>query len=206
MTGSDDHGVKDATLHVNLENDSVSFQRRVFEGRPARRRSSRRPTSLILPSRESRRARSCITWLTVRDNFTPERAQRLHGRANHRNWRAGSTRREEEDRGKPGQGSSAVPESPRRPSRNSRIRLLPPRSSRKPAIKTRTKTTRISQATRTTKTAAREAITTSLNNKRERTARRQAPTRERPATRGIKTSKTPPGTSNRRPTTPSFAS
>ena len=33
MTGSDDHGVKDATLHVNLEGETL-YSKNVLEGRP----------------------------------------------------------------------------------------------------------------------------------------------------------------------------
>jgi len=35
MTGTDDHGVKDATLHVNVENESL-YSKNVLEGRPLR--------------------------------------------------------------------------------------------------------------------------------------------------------------------------
>ena len=53
MTGTDDHGVKDATLHVNQENDSV-LSKNVLEGKPAE--PDFKATQVRRPGRETIKA------------------------------------------------------------------------------------------------------------------------------------------------------
>jgi len=69
MTGSDDHGVKDATLHVNLENESL-YSKNVLEGRPTA--PEFRATEVIdLAQLRVKSGQTLRYWLTVRDNHEP---------------------------------------------------------------------------------------------------------------------------------------
>jgi hypothetical protein len=69
MTGSDDHGVKDATLHVNLENESL-VSKNVLEGRPVV--PEFKATEIIdLAQLRVRPGSKLRYWLTVRDNYEP---------------------------------------------------------------------------------------------------------------------------------------
>ena len=69
MTGSDDHGVKDATLHVNLENETL-YSKNVLEGRPTA--PEFRATEVIdLAQLHVKSGQSLRYWLTVRDNHEP---------------------------------------------------------------------------------------------------------------------------------------
>ncbi|MBV8311095.1 MAG: hypothetical protein JO344_11985, partial [Planctomycetaceae bacterium] len=72
MTGSDDHGVKDATLHVNLENESHEslYSKNVLEGRPTA--PEFRATEVIdLAQLHVKSGQTLRYWLTVRDNHEP---------------------------------------------------------------------------------------------------------------------------------------
>ncbi|MGA7499510.1 MAG: hypothetical protein WBX00_22505, partial [Isosphaeraceae bacterium] len=69
MTGSDDHGVKDATLHVNLENETL-YSKNVLEGRPTA--PEFRATEVIdLAQLHVNSGQTLRYWLTVRDNHEP---------------------------------------------------------------------------------------------------------------------------------------
>ncbi len=69
MTGWDDHGVKDATLHVNLENESL-VSKNVLEGHPTA--PEFRATELIdLVQLRVKTGQTLRYWLTVRDNHEP---------------------------------------------------------------------------------------------------------------------------------------
>ena len=69
MTGSDDHGVKDATLHVNLENETL-YSKNVLEGRPTA--PEFRATEVIdLAQLHVTSGQALRYWLTVRDNHEP---------------------------------------------------------------------------------------------------------------------------------------
>ncbi len=69
MTGSDDHGVKDATLHVKLGNESL-YSKNVLEGRPTA--PDFRATELIdLAQHHVKSGQTLKYWLTVRDNHEP---------------------------------------------------------------------------------------------------------------------------------------
>jgi hypothetical protein len=69
MTGSDDHGVKDATLHVNLENESL-LSKNVLEGRPMEPEFKASHT-LDLAQLRVKPGSKLRYWLTVRDNYVP---------------------------------------------------------------------------------------------------------------------------------------
>jgi hypothetical protein len=69
MAGWDDHGVKDATLHVNLENESL-ISKNVIEGRPAA--PEFKATEIIdLAALRVKSGQKLRYWLTVRDNHEP---------------------------------------------------------------------------------------------------------------------------------------
>ena len=69
MAGSDDHGVKDATLHVNMENESL-VSKNVLEGRPTA--PDFKVTEVIdLAQLRVKAGQTLKYWLTVRDNHEP---------------------------------------------------------------------------------------------------------------------------------------
>ena len=80
MTGSDDQGVKDATLHVNLENVPL-YSKNVLEGNgKTHRMAMERPTALHefrakevidLAQLHVNSGQTLRYWLTVRDNHEP---------------------------------------------------------------------------------------------------------------------------------------
>ena len=69
MTGSDDHGVKDATLHVNLENETL-YSKNVLEGRPTAP-EFRAAEVIDLAQLHVKSGQTLRYWLTVRDNHEP---------------------------------------------------------------------------------------------------------------------------------------
>ena len=70
MTGSDDHGVKDATLHVVQGNEPPYVSKNVLEGRPAAPEFRSTETLDLAPLR-LKPGSSLTYWLTVRDNREP---------------------------------------------------------------------------------------------------------------------------------------
>ena len=112
MTGSDDHGVKDATLHVNLENESL-VSKNVLEGRPTAP-EFKATEVLDLAQMRVKPGQTLRYWLTVRDNFIPTSHSVQTACAAHRDRRAGCPRREAEDGGEAGQGPRATREAPAR--------------------------------------------------------------------------------------------
>src|SRR5262249_36862994 len=69
MTGTDDHGVKDATLHVVRDNDTL-LSKNVLEGRPANP-EFRAAETLDLAPLKLKPGSLLNYWLTVRDNKEP---------------------------------------------------------------------------------------------------------------------------------------
>ncbi len=66
MTGNDDHGVKDATLHVTMENEKL-VSKNMLEGRPAEPEFKAIET-LDLAKLRVKPGAKLNYWLTVRDN------------------------------------------------------------------------------------------------------------------------------------------
>ncbi len=69
MTGNDDHGVKDATLHVTTGNDKL-LSKNMLEGRPPQPEFKVRET-LDLAKLRLKPGAKLNYWLTVRDNKEP---------------------------------------------------------------------------------------------------------------------------------------
>ena len=70
MTGTDDHGVKDATLHVVQGNDNIITPKNMLEGREPQP-EFRAVETLDLASYKLKPGSSLQYWLTVRDNKEP---------------------------------------------------------------------------------------------------------------------------------------
>ena len=70
MTGADDHGVEDATLHVVQGNEPPYVSKNVLEGRPAAPEFRSTETLDLAPLR-LKPGSSLTYWLTVRDNREP---------------------------------------------------------------------------------------------------------------------------------------
>ena len=69
MTGNDDHGVKDATLHVALGDDEI-VSKNVLDGRPPAREFQATET-LDLAKLQVQPGAKLLYWLAVRDNREP---------------------------------------------------------------------------------------------------------------------------------------
>ena len=69
MTGNDDHGVKDATLHVTMENEKL-VSKNMLEGRPPQPEFKAIET-LDLAKLRVKPGAKLNYWLTVRDNKEP---------------------------------------------------------------------------------------------------------------------------------------
>ena len=115
MTGTDDHGVKDATLHV-------SWATRSSSPRTCSRASEPQPefkaTETLDLAKLTRRSRvdKLTYWLTVRDNKEPASNQFETARQVIEVGRAGLAAGEEEARGQAAQGPPAAqPECPEQP-------------------------------------------------------------------------------------------
>ena len=204
MTGSDDHGVKDATLHVNLENESVLLQERARGSRPPRRsfgRPSHRSGQVAVKAGQTLRY-----WLTVRDNHEP---------ASHSVQTAAQLieiteavapaekKKIEENQAKDRQQFEQPPPAETEPQQDQ----VPPAEQQTQArIRPGPETTRNSRPRATDKGAAGNNRQPEQPGHARQVRRRRTRERQPPRTRATKTSTTPPAASSRRPMIPSSAS
>ena len=93
MTGNDDHGVKDATLHVTMGNEKL-VSKNMLEGRPPQPEFKAIET-LDLAKLRVKPGAKLNYWLTVRDNKEPSSNQIRDRAPAHRGHRAGLPGRQE---------------------------------------------------------------------------------------------------------------
>ena len=125
MTGWDDHGVKDATLHVNLENESL-VSKNVLEGHAAA--PEFRATEVIdLAQLHVKSGQTLRYWLTVRDNHEPasHSVQTAAQLIEITEAVAPADKQENSRRNRPRTASNSSSPRRRKPNRN-RTRSLPP--------------------------------------------------------------------------------
>ena len=195
MTGSDDHGVKDATLHVNLENESI-LSKNVLEGRPAE--PEFKATEVLDLAEKRRQARPEAALLADRPrqlHARPRTASRPPSRSSRSASRSRPKRRRRSRRTRPRTASSS--RRPRRPSRSRPTRqFLPSRTAAARRPEPGSETSRKSRTIRTPRTAALREMRGNRRRTGTNDGKSGVLTREQrmPATVVSRTSRTPRAT------------